>query len=80
MTVWIASAADVNDRRHCNDLTTTCCDYPLAEWRLGVANTVTAATGDLAAKPLTGYKIALGWSLFWSAPRTSSTPLLFTVQ
>ena len=32
------------------------------------------------AEPLTGYKIALGWSLFWSAPRTSSTPPWCTVE
>ena len=52
--------------------------WPVRSVKSGHTGTVTVATADLEAKPLTGYKIALGWSLFWSAPRTSSTPLLCT--
>jgi hypothetical protein len=34
---------------------------------------------DEAGEPMQ-HKVALGWSLFWSAPRTSSTPLLCIVE
>ena len=48
--------------------------WPVRSVKSGHTGTVTVATADLGAKPLTGYKIALGWSLFWSAPPNKLYP------